>query len=434
MSRRERPAERRVVVTGMGLVTPVGNDVPSSWQALLAGKSGGALISHFEATDDFPTRVAAEVKGFDPTLYMDSKEARRFDRYSQLGIAAADQAMHDAGRTKPLTDVQPERFGVVFGSGIGGISTLEENARILAAKGPKRVSPFFIPMFIPDIAAGLISIRFGAQGPNYATVSACASSAHAIGSALRYIQRGDADVMIAGGSEATITPLTVAGFASMKAMTTRNDDPERASRPFDAYRDGFLIGEGAGALVLESLEHAQARDAAIHGEIVGYGLSGDAYHITSPAPEGAGAQHAMRLALEDAGGSAGRGRLHQRTRHVDADERHQRNRRDQGCAGRVCLPLRSWLDEVHDRSSVGRRRRSRGRCHDVGVPGGKYSTHYQLQRGRSHVRPGLRPRRDAGTAGAARLDQLLRIRRAQRMSRHPAVGGGVTASLICASA
>jgi 3-oxoacyl-[acyl-carrier-protein] synthase II len=301
MSRRTRPTERRVVVTGMGLVTPVGNDVPSSWQALLAGKSGGAMISHFEATDDFPTRVAAEVKGFDPTLYMDSKEARRFDRYSQLGIAAADQAMRDAGRTKAPTDVQPERFGVVFGSGIGGISTLEENARILAAKGPKRVSPFFIPMFIPDIAAGLISIRFGAQGPNYATVSACASSAHAIGSALRYIQRGDADVMIAGGSEATITPLTVAGFASMKAMTTRNDDPERASRPFDAHRDGFLIGEGAGALILESLEHAQARGAAIHGEIVGYGLSGDAYHITSPAPEAAGAQHAMRLALEDAG-------------------------------------------------------------------------------------------------------------------------------------
>ena len=289
------------MVTGMGLVTPVGNDVPSSWQALLAGKSGGALISHFEATDDFPTRVAAEVKGFDPTLYMDSKEARRFDRYSQLGIAAADQAMRDAGRTKAPTDVHPERFGVVFGSGIGGISTLEENARILAAKGPKRVSPFFIPMFIPDIAAGLISIRFGAQGPNYATVSACASSAHAIGGALRYIQRGDADVMIAGGSEATITPLTVAGFASMKAMTTRNDDPERASRPFDAHRDGFLIGEGAGALILESVEHAQARGAAIHGEIVGYGLSGDAYHITSPAPEGAGAQHAMRLALEDAG-------------------------------------------------------------------------------------------------------------------------------------
>ena len=301
MSPRTRPAERRVVVTGIGLVTPVGNDVLSSWQALLAGKSGGALITHFEATEDFPTRIAAEVKGFDPTLYLDSKEVRRFDRYSQLGIAAADQAMRDAGWVKAPTDVRPERFGVVFGSGIGGIATLEENARILAAKGPRRVNPFFIPMFIPDIAAGLISIRFGAQGPNYATVSACASSAHAIGSALRCIQRGNADVMIAGGSEATITPLTVAGFASMKAMTTRNDDPERASRPFDAHRDGFLMGEGAGALVLESLDHAQARGAAIHGEIVGCGLSGDAYHITSPAPDGIGAQHAMRLALEDAG-------------------------------------------------------------------------------------------------------------------------------------
>ena len=301
MSLATRSAERRVVVTGMGVVTPVGNDVPSTWEALLAGRSGGAKISHFEATEDFPTRVAAEVKEFDPRLYMDSKEARRFDRYSQLGIAAAEQAMRDAGREASPSDVQPERFGVVFGSGIGGISTLEENARILAAKGPRKVSPFFIPMFIPDIAAGLISIRFGAQGPNYATVSACASSAHAIGSALRYIQRGDADVMIAGGSEATITPLTVAGFASMKAMTTRNDDPETASRPFDAQRDGFLIGEGAGALVLENLDHAQARGATILGEIVGYGLSGDAYHITSPAPEGRGAQHAMRLALEDAG-------------------------------------------------------------------------------------------------------------------------------------
>ncbi len=301
MSRSTRPAGQRVVVTGIGMVTPVGNDVLSSWQALLAGKSGGALITHFEATEDYPTRVAAEVKGFDPTPYLDPKDARRFDRYSQFGIAAADQAMHDAGWGKNPTDIRPERFGVVFGSGIGGISTLEENARILAAKGPKRVSPFFIPMFIPDIAAGLISIRFGAQGPNYATVSACASSAHAIGSALRYIQRGDADVMIAGGAEATITPLTVAGFASMKAMTTRNDDPERASRPFDAHRDGFLIGEGAGALVLESLDHARARGAVIHGEIAGCGLSGDAYHVTSPAPEGRGAQHAMRLALEDAG-------------------------------------------------------------------------------------------------------------------------------------
>ncbi|MSR35429.1 MAG: beta-ketoacyl-[acyl-carrier-protein] synthase II [Gemmatimonadetes bacterium] len=295
-----RPDDRRVVITGLGAVSPVGNDVASMWSALLAGTSGGATISLFEHNEDFPTRIAAEVKGFDPTKYLDTKEARRFDRYSQFGVAAATEAVHHAGLAKGDGKVRPERFGVVWGSGIGGIATLEENARILAEKGPKRVSPFFIPMFIPDIAAGLISIRFGAQGPNYATVSACASSAHAIGNALRYIQRGDADVMIAGGSEATITPLTVAGFASMKAMTTRNDDPAHASRPFDAHRDGFLIAEGAGALIMESLEHAQARGAVIHGEVVGYGLSGDAYHITSPAPEGAGAQAAMRLALADA--------------------------------------------------------------------------------------------------------------------------------------
>jgi 3-oxoacyl-[acyl-carrier-protein] synthase II len=304
-----RKAGRRVVITGLGVVSPVGNDVASTWKALLAGKSGGATISLFEHNEDFPTRIAAEVKGFDPSLSLEAKEARRFDRYSQFALAAASEAMAHSGlavgagpeiATVPGR-VAPERFGVVWGSGIGGISTLEENARILAARGPKRVSPFFIPMFIPDIAAGLISIRFGAQGPNYATVSACASSAHAIGNALRYIQRGDADVMIAGGSEATITPLTIAGFASMKAMTTRNDDPAHASRPFDAHRDGFLIGEGAGGLILESLEHAQARDATIHGELVGYGLSGDAFHITAPAPEGAGAQIAMRLALEDAG-------------------------------------------------------------------------------------------------------------------------------------
>jgi 3-oxoacyl-[acyl-carrier-protein] synthase II len=283
------------------MVSPVGNDVPSSWDALLAGKSGGATITLFEHDEEFPTRIAAEVKGFDPGLYLEAKEARRFDRYSQFALAASAQAMKDAGLGEGVRDVAPERFGVVYGSGIGGIATLEENARILAAKGPRKVSPFFIPMFIPDIAAGLISIRFKAQGPNYATVSACASSAHAIGDALRYIQRGDADVMIAGGSESTITPLTIAGFASMKAMTTRNDDPAHASRPFDAGRDGFLIAEGAGTLILESLEHAQARGARIRGEIVGYGASGDAYHITSPAPEGAGAQLAMRLALKDAG-------------------------------------------------------------------------------------------------------------------------------------
>ncbi len=294
-------AQRRVVVTGLGVVSPVGNDVPSTWDALLAGESGGATITLFDHDEAFPTRIAAEVKAFDPGLYLGSKDARRYDRYSQFAVAAADQAMHDAGFGGGVSDTPAERFGVVFGSGIGGIATLEENARVLAARGPRRVSPFFIPMFIPDIAAGLISIRHNAQGPNYATVSACASSAHAVGNALRYLQRGDADVMIAGGAESTITPLTIAGFASMKAMTTRNDDPARASRPFDATRDGFLIGEGSGALVLETLEHARARGASIRAELVGCGLSADAHHVTSPAPDGLGAQHAMRLALADAG-------------------------------------------------------------------------------------------------------------------------------------
>jgi 3-oxoacyl-[acyl-carrier-protein] synthase II len=297
---RGAPAKVRVVVTGMGAISPLGIDTRSTWEGLLAGKNGCGTITHFEATEDFSTRIACEVKGFDPSAYLDAKEARRYDRFSQFALGATEQAMRDAGLDGP-GDVPPERFGVVYGSGIGGIGTFEEQCKILLTKGPKRVSPFFIPMFIPDIAAGLISIRYGAQGPNYATVSACSSSAHAVGDAMRFIEHGDADVMITGGTEAVITPLTIAGFSSMKAMSSRNDDPAHASRPFDADRDGFVIGEGAATLVLESLEHARSRGARIYAEVIGYGLSADAYHITSPAPEGAGAQHAMRLALRDAG-------------------------------------------------------------------------------------------------------------------------------------
>jgi len=285
----------------MGVISPVGNDVRSTWGALLAGTSGGGPITLFDAHEGFTTRIACEVKDFEPERVMEKKEARRFDRFAQFGVAASVEAMEHAGFPDGVPGTPPERVGVIFGSGIGGILTLEEQTRILHERGPQRVSPFFIPMFIPDIAAGLISIRYGAQGPNYATVSACASSAHAIGDAHRLIQRGDADVMIAGGSEAAVTPISIAGFAAMRAMSRRNDDPATASRPFDGNRDGFVIGEGAGALVLESLEHALARGAEIHGEIAGVGLSADAYHITSPAPEGRGAQHAMRLALQDAG-------------------------------------------------------------------------------------------------------------------------------------
>ncbi len=295
---------RRVVITGLGALTPVGNDVPSTWGALLAGESGAGPITLFETTEEYPTRIACEVKNFDPLVFLDKKEARRYDRFAQFSVGSADEAMRDAGLTGPPQGITAERFGVIFGSGIGGISTMEAQHDVLQARGPSRVSPFFIPMFIPDIAAGLISIRFGAKGPNYATVSACASGAHAIGDAFRFIERDDADVMIAGGGESTLTPLAVSGFASMKALSTRNDDPKAASRPFDAGRDGFVIGEGAGCVVLEALDTAVARGAKIVAEVVGYGVSADAHHITMPAPEGRGAQHAMRMAMDDAGVSA----------------------------------------------------------------------------------------------------------------------------------
>jgi 3-oxoacyl-[acyl-carrier-protein] synthase II len=292
--------DRRVVVTGAGMVTAVGNDVESTWNALLAGTSGGGTIQAFEATEDFATRVAAEVKDFEPSDVIDAKDARRYDRTSHFGISASVEALRGAG-FNPGELPDPDRFGVIFGSGIGGIATFEREHAKMLERGPNRVSPFFIPFFIPDITAGLISIHSGARGPNYATVSACASSAHAIGDAFRAIQRGDMDRCIAGGTEATITPMTIAGFAAMKAMTTRNDEPGKASRPFDAGRDGFLIGEGAGAVILEDLESASARGATILAEVIGYGSTGDAYHITSPPPEHQGAQRAMRQAMKDGG-------------------------------------------------------------------------------------------------------------------------------------
>lgn len=292
---------RRVVVTGMGLITPVGVGVETAWKALLAGVPGGGPITHFETDDRFVTRIACEVKNFDASGVLDPKEIRRYDRFAQFALVAADQAMRHAGLEGAPDGVDPTRFGVIFGSGIGGISTFEEQSRILLEKGPQRVSPFFVPMFIPDIAPGLVSIRYGAKGANFTTVSACASSAHAIGESFRAIERGDVDVMICGGSEATITPLTVAGFGAMKAMSTRNDEPETASRPFDATRDGFVMGEGAGCLILEAEEVARARGATILGELAGYGLSADAYHITAPAPGGEGARYAMEMALRDAG-------------------------------------------------------------------------------------------------------------------------------------
>ncbi|HEU4828320.1 MAG TPA: beta-ketoacyl-ACP synthase II [Gemmatimonadales bacterium] len=289
---------QRVVVTGLGLVTPVGSDVESTWSALLEGRSGAAPIAKFDASA-LQVRFACEVKNFDPLQYIDRKEARRLDLFAQFAIAASHQAVVQAGLDKEVPS--PDRTGVVIGSGIGGMQTFEEQCSLYLTKGPDRVSPFFVPMFIPDIAAGLVSIRHGLRGPNFATVSACASSAHAIGESYRMIRDGDADAMVTGGAEAAITGLTIAGFQNMRALSSRNDDPVTASRPFDKDRDGFVLGDGGAAVVLESLEHATRRGAQILGEVIGYGASGDAHHMTAPAPHGEGAQRAMRACLQDAG-------------------------------------------------------------------------------------------------------------------------------------
>jgi 3-oxoacyl-[acyl-carrier-protein] synthase II len=291
--------KRRVVVTGLGAITPVGNDVATTWRSLIEGKSGTAPITKFDASK-FPVRIAAEVKGFNPLDYMDRKEAKRADQYTQYAVAAARQAMTNANLVE-RNGMDPDRIGVIIGSGIGGLKSFEEQHDVYRERGVGKISPFFIPMFIADIAAGIVSMMFNAKGPNYATVSACATSAHAIGDAYRTIQYGDADVMITGGAEATVTPMAIGGFANMKALSERNDSPETASRPFDATRDGFVMGEGAGILILEELEHALKRGATIYAEIVGYGATGDAYHLTAPAPDGEGAQRAMKRALKDAG-------------------------------------------------------------------------------------------------------------------------------------
>ena len=289
---------KRVVVTGVGAVTPIGNTAEEFWAALMQGTSGIGPITRFDTTG-YPTRIAGEVKGFESLKYIDKKDDRKFDPFLKFAIACAVMAVEDAGLV--LSQVDKTRFGVLVGSGIGGITTLLDTHDVLNAKGPDRVSPFFIPMLIINMASGLISMRFDAKGPNSSVVTACATGNHAIGDAMKIIQRGDADVMIAGGAEAIIIPLTIAGFCQMKAMSTRNDEPTKASRPFDANRDGFVCGEGGGLLILESLEHAVRRDARIYAELIGYGMTGDAHHMTAPDPEGDGAARAMSAALRDAG-------------------------------------------------------------------------------------------------------------------------------------
>jgi 3-oxoacyl-[acyl-carrier-protein] synthase II len=290
--------KRRVVITGVGMITPLGIGVEQSWSGLLAGRSGIGKITQFDAAN-FPTRIAGEVAGFNPEEYIEPKEIKKMDRFIHFALAAAQMAMNDSGLK--ITDENAERAGVIVGSGIGGLRSIEHYHSVLLEKGPRRITPFFIPMLVVNLASGQISIRFGAKGPNSAVATACATGSHAIGDAFKIIQRGDADAMIAGGTEAVITPLGIGGFNAMKALSTRNDEPEKASRPFDMDRDGFIMGEGAGVVILESLETALERGAGIYAEIVGYGMAADAYHITAPSPNGEGAARCMKMALKDAG-------------------------------------------------------------------------------------------------------------------------------------
>lgn len=288
---------RRVVVTGMGAITPVGNDVAATWDSLTHGRGGITRITRFDPAA-YESRIAGEVKDFDPTTYMDRKDARRTDRFTQLAVGAAAQAIEDSRLV--LTDA-PDRAGVAIATGVGGLETLIEQVIVMEKRGPSRLSPFLVTMLMANAASAQISLQFGLQGPNVAHVSACASSAHSIGESAEIIRRGQADVMVAGGSEAAVLPLAIGAFATMHAMSRRNDDPEHASRPFDKERDGFILSEGAAVVVLEELEHARARKATIYGELIGYGATADAYHITTPSPEGEGNARAMKMALDQAG-------------------------------------------------------------------------------------------------------------------------------------
>jgi 3-oxoacyl-[acyl-carrier-protein] synthase II len=290
--------KRRVVVTGLGLITPLGMGAKTTWENLVNGKSGIRRITHFDSSA-FPTQIAGEVENFNPEDYIEPKEVKKMDRFIHFAVAAATMALDDSGLK--ITDGNAERVGVIVGSGMGGLQTIEHYHSVLLEKGPRRITPFFIPMLTINLASGQISIKFGAKGPNSAISTACATGSHSIGDAFKIIQRGEADVMIAGGSESVITPLGVGGFNAMKALSTRNDEPEKASRPFDVDRDGFVMGEGAGIMILDSLQSAFDRGAKIYAEIVGYGMTADAYHITSPSPGGDGAARCMAMALKDGG-------------------------------------------------------------------------------------------------------------------------------------
>ena len=348
---------RRIVVTGLGMVTPVGHDVGETWSAICEGRTGVAAIRRFDASG-FASRIGAEVKDFDLSPYLSPKEARKTDDFVHFGIAAAVQAIEESGLE--ITSENAGRIGIAIGSGIGGLSGIEKGHLGYMRGGPRKISPFFVPANIINMIAGNLSIRYGIKGPNYGIVSACSTGTHNIGDAARMIERNDVDVMIAGGAEMATSPMGLGGFAAARALSTRNEEPERASRPWDRERDGFVLGDGAGVLVLEEYEHARARGAEIYVELVGYAMSSDAYHITLPSPDGEGAKRCMQLAMNDAEVNAGGHRLHQRPRHLDSGRRRDRVECGQGLLGRSCLPSRYQFHQVDDRTPARRGRRGRG--------------------------------------------------------------------------
>ncbi len=407
--------ERRVVVTGIGLICSVGNTTDAVWQALLAGKSGVDRITGFDASA-FACQIAAEVSNFDPSQLHREKRSEEDGPLHPLRHCRRRRSDEDVASLK-VTPENAENVGVHIGSGIGGFDVIEREHTALLEGGPRKISPFFIPAAIVNLAAGHVSMRFGAKGPNEATATACTTSAHSIGDSFRIIQRGDADVMIAGGSEAAITPMGVGGFAAMRALSTRNDDPARASRPWDKDRDGFVMGEGAGILVLEELEHARRRGAPILAEIVGYGMSADAYHMTQPAPEHEGGFRVMRNALRDAETRRQRRRLPQRPRHLDAHRRHARSPRHSKF---IWEESSGQFHQIHDRPPAGRRGRTRGGSHRARPARSDSAAHHQPRksgpRDRQH---GLRPQPRPQSEFRLRHVELVRLRRHQRRASLP---------------
>ena len=409
---------RRVVVTGVGLICALGIGTEQVWEKLLAGTAGVGPITQFDASA-FDCRIAAEIRDFDPLNWIPKKELKKMGRFIQLAMAAADFALRMAALE--ITPSIADSAGVYIASGIGGFDVIEREHMKLLQGGPGRISPFFIPAAIINLASGMISIRYGARGPNSATATACSASAHAVGDSFRLIERGDAEVMICGGTEAAITPMGIGGFAAMKALSTRNEQPACASRPFDAERDGFVVGEGAGILVIESLDHAQKRNASILAEMVGYGMSGDANHITQPAEDGDGAYRVMQASLRDAGVEAEAGRLRQRAWHLDSARRCHRNAGAQARFRRARKKDRRKLDQVHDRPSARRRGWFGSGNQRAGAARPKAAADHQLRASRSRVRPGLRAQPRARGGCGIRPIQLLRLRRHQRRARFQAL-------------